>query len=55
MREMATSGGYLASLSSDIFGNEGTITGSVGVYFRQLDISELLGKLGISPIIIKSC
>ena len=27
MREMATSGGYLASLSSDkIFGNEGTIT-----------------------------
>ena len=31
MREMATSGGYLVSLSSDrIFGNEGTITGSIG-------------------------
>ena len=55
MREMATSGGYLASLSSDkIFGNEGTITGSVGVILQTADISELLGKLGISPIIIKS-
>ncbi len=55
MREMATSGGYLASLGSDkIFGNEGTITGSVGVILQTADISELLGKLGISPIIIKS-
>ena len=32
MKEMATSGGYLVSLSSDrIYGNSGTITGSVGV------------------------
>ncbi len=55
MREMATSGGYLASLSSDrIYGNEGTITGSVGVILQTADISELLSKLGINPIIIKS-
>ena len=55
MREMATSGGYLVSLSSDrIFGNEGTITGSIGVILQTADISQLLGKLGINPIIIKS-
>ena len=55
MKEMATSGGYLASLGSDkIYGNEGTITGSVGVILQTADISELLEKLGISPIIIKS-
>ena len=55
MREMATSGGYLVSLSSDrIFGNEGTITGSIGVILQTANISQLLGKLGINPVIIKS-
>ncbi len=55
MKEMATSGGYLVSLSSNkIYGNEGTITGSVGVILQTANISELLEKLGINPIIIKS-
>ena len=55
MREMATSGGYLVSLSSDkIFSNEGTITGSIGVILQTADISKLLNKLGITPVIIKS-
>ena len=55
MREMATSGGYLVSLSSDrIFGNEGTITGSIGVILQTANISQLLNKLGINPVIIKS-
>ena len=55
MKEMATSGGYLASLSSDkIFGNSGSITGSIGVILQSADISNLLGKIGVSPIIIKS-
>ena len=55
MKEMATSGGYLVSLSSDrIYGNSGTITGSVGVILQTADISELLSKLGINPIIVKS-
>ena len=55
MREMATSGGYLVSLSSDrIFGNEGTITGSIGVILQTANISQLLDKLGINPVIIKS-
>ena len=55
MREMATSGGYLVSLSSDrIFGNEATITGSIGVILQTANISQLLDKLGINPVIIKS-
>ncbi len=55
MREMATSGGYLVSLSADkIYGSEGTITGSVGVILQTADISDLLEKLGINPIIVKS-
>jgi protease-4 len=55
MREMATSGGYLVSLSSDrIYSNAGTITGSIGVILQTADLSELLNKLGINPIIVKS-
>ena len=55
MREMATSGGYLVSLSSDrIFGNEATITGSIGVILQTANISQLLNKLGVNPVIIKS-
>ena len=55
MKEMATSGGYLVSLSSDkIYGNAGTITGSVGVILQTVDVSNLLDKLGINPIIVKS-
>ena len=55
MREMATSGGYLVSLASQkIFSNIGTITGSVGVILQTAEITELLEKIGINPIIIKS-
>jgi len=55
MREMATSGGYLVSLASQkIFSNIGTITGSVGVILQTAEITELLEKIGISPIVIKS-
>ena len=55
MREMATSGGYLVSLASQkIFSNVGTITGSVGVILQTAEITELLEKIGINPIVIKS-
>ena len=55
MREMATSGGYLVSLASQkIFSNIGTITGSVGVILQTAEITELLKKIGINPIVIKS-
>ena len=55
MREMATSGGYLVSLASKkIYGNSGTITGSVGVILQTAEITSLLEKIGIKPIVIKS-
>ena len=55
MREMATSGGYLVSLASGkIFSNVGTITGSVGVILQTAEITELLEKIGINPIVVKS-
>ena len=55
MKEMATSGGYLVSLGADkIFSNYGTITGSIGVILQTADVSKLLDKLGINPIVVKS-
>ncbi len=55
MREMATSGGYLVSLASQkIFSNVGTITGSIGVILQTAEITKLLQKVGINPIVIKS-
>ena len=55
MREMATSGGYLVSLGAEkIFSNQGTITGSIGVILQTADISKLLKKIGINPVVIKS-
>ena len=55
MREMATSGGYLVSLASQkIFSNIGTITGSVGVILQTAEITKLLEKIGVNPIVIKS-
>ena len=55
MKEVATSGAYLVSLGADqIFANTGTITGSVGVILQTADISVLLNKIGVSPLVIKS-
>ena len=55
MKEMSTSGGYLVSLGAEkIFSNQGTITGSIGVILQTADMSELLKKIGVNPIIIKS-
>ena len=55
MREIATSGAYLASLGVDkIFANNGTITGSIGVILQTAELTSLLEKLGIQPIVIKS-
>lgn len=55
MKEVATSGAYLVSLGADqIFANTGTITGSIGVILQTADISILLDKIGINPLVIKS-
>ena len=55
MKEVATSGAYLVSLGADkIFANTGTITGSVGVILQTADITKLLDKIGVNPLVIKS-
>ena len=55
MKEVATSGAYLVSLGADkIFANTGTITGSIGVILQTIDITLLLDKIGINPLVLKS-
>jgi len=52
---VAASGGYyIASASSGIIANPGTITGSIGVIMGYTDIQGLLQKIGITPVVIKS-
>ena len=53
MREIATSGAYLASLGVDkIFANNGTITGSIGVILQTAELTSLLEKLGIASLLV---
>jgi protease-4 len=55
MGDLATSAGYMIAVASDhIVAREGTITGSIGVLFQTAEITDLLGKLGISVEAIKS-
>ncbi len=55
MGDLATSAGYMIAVASDhIIAREGTITGSIGVLFQTSEITDLLGKLGISVEAIKS-
>lgn len=46
---VAASGGYYAACPAGrIFANPGTITGSIGVMTQLANVSDLLGKLGVS-------
>lgn len=55
MGEMAASGGYMIALAADrIFAREGTITGSIGVILQTAEITDLLNKIGVQSITIKS-
>ena len=55
MKEVAASGGYLISLAADrIFCYKGTITGSVGVILQTVNLNNLLEKIGLEPLIVKS-
>ena len=55
MKEMGTSGAYLASLGvQKIFANQGTITGSIGVILQTAQLTSLMEKIGVKPIVIKS-
>jgi protease-4 len=55
MGTIATSGGYyIAAGANGIVANPGTITGSIGVIMGFTNYEELLNKIGLIPIVIKS-
>jgi protease-4 len=55
MGTIATSGGYyIAAGANGIVANPGTITGSIGVIMGFTNYEELLNKIGLVPIVVKS-
>ena len=55
MGTVAASGGYyIASAADGIMANPGTITGSIGVIIEYTNFKQLLDKIGVSPVVIKS-
>lgn len=52
---VAASGGYYAASATDsIMANPGTITGSIGVIMGYTNFQEVLKKIGLTPVVIKS-
>ena len=55
MGSVAASGGYYIACASDlIVANPGTITGSIGVVMEFTNLEELLKKIGIRGVVVKS-
>lgn len=55
MDSVAASGGYYAACgATEIFANETTMTGSIGVIISGYSYHELLGKVGVQPQVFKS-
>jgi len=55
MRGLAASAGYMVALPANrVFAREATLTGSIGVLLETGEVSGLLGKLGITPEVIRS-
>lgn len=55
MGDVAASGGYYIACAADhIFANPATLTGSIGVYSQIPNAEELLKKLGIEVLILRS-
>jgi protease-4 len=53
--ETAASGGYYIACAADkIVANRATMTGSIGVISQLLELDELLEKIGVEVIVIKS-
>ncbi len=54
MGEMATSGGYIVALGADhILAYQTSLTGSIGVLFSWLQLSEMMEKLGVKAHDVK--
>ncbi len=55
MGNVAASGGYyIACAANKIFANPGTITGSIGVIFQIANYRDLLEKIGLNSVVLKS-
>jgi protease-4 len=55
MGSVAASGGYyIAVPANKIFANPGTITGSIGVLMKLTNFEDLIKKVGIKSIVLKS-
>ncbi len=55
MGDITASGGYYISSAADvIFANPGTLTGSIGVITSYLNFYDLLTKIGVKGVVIKS-
>jgi len=55
MGSVAASGGYYIACASDlIVANPGTLTGSIGVLMEFTNIEELLKKIGVKGVVVKS-
>jgi len=55
MGTTATSAGYMTALGSDhIVARSSTLTGSIGVILQTADLTGLLDKIGIKPVVVKS-
>lgn len=55
MGTVAASGGYYIAAGTDgIMANPGTITGSIGVIIGFTNFEEILQKIGLYPVVIKS-
>ncbi|MFQ5532330.1 MAG: signal peptide peptidase SppA [Candidatus Methylomirabilales bacterium] len=50
----ASGGYYIAAAADKIFANPGSITGSIGVIIQIPNLSDLLRKVGIRSVVIKS-
>ncbi|MBI3013756.1 MAG: signal peptide peptidase SppA [Candidatus Tectomicrobia bacterium] len=52
---VAASGGYYVAAATDrIIANPGTLTGSIGVIFQFANLEELMKKIGLKTVVIKS-
>jgi len=55
MGSTATSAAYMTAIAADrIFARQGTLTGSIGVIMQTADLTELMSKIGVAPLTIKS-
>lgn len=55
MGSIAASGGYyVAAASNGIMASPGTITGSIGVIIGYTNFQEIIKKIGLLPVVIKS-